>query len=281
MKMNYSTKTNIMRVFVYSFLVLLVVLCIIPIWMLLVNATRSTAEIQQGISIIPSTYTISNWNHLVGQGLNIVRAFFNSVFVSVTSTVLTVYFSMMAAYGIIVYNFKGKKLAYNSIILIVLIPMQLSIIGYYRYLATLGLTNTYAALILPSIAVAQSVFFAKQYLESLVLKELIDAARIDGCSEFTIFNKIMLPIAVPGAATMAIMAFVKNWNDFFRPFILITSQDKYTLPMIVQTLRGSQYREEYGAIYLGLAITVVPTLIVYAIFSKRIVNGMSMGAIKG
>ena len=147
-------------------------------------------------------------------------------------------------------------------------------------MSKIGLADNYLSLILPSIASAGAVFFSKQYLESIVIYDLVDAGRIDGCSELGIFHRIMLPIAAPGAFTLGIFSFVGAWNNFFNAFILITSRDKYTLPMLVQTLRGDVYRHEYGAIYLGLAATVVPIIIVYFIFSKYIVNGISLGAVK-
>jgi multiple sugar transport system permease protein len=147
-------------------------------------------------------------------------------------------------------------------------------------MSRLGLTDNYASLILPLIANAGAVFFGKQYLESMIIHDLIDAARIDGASELGIFHRVMMPIAAPGAATMGIFAFVASWNNFFNAFILISSIDKYTLPMLVRTLSGDVYRTEYGAIYLGLAITIVPIIIIYAIFSRYIVSGIAMGAVK-
>jgi len=279
-KFNYRVSTHISRFFVYLLMVLLVVITLVPIWLLIVNATRSTTEIQQGISMLPSQYLVSNYKILLSKGLDLPRGFLNSFTISILTTIVTVYFSLLTAYGIISYDFKGKKALYNFIIVLVMIPMQLSIIGFYQWMSMLGLTDSYASLILPSIASAGSVFFAKQYLESIRLQELIDAGRIDGCGEFGIFHRIMMPIAVPGAFTMGIFAFVASWNNFFTAFILITSRDKYTLPMLVQTLRGDVYRHEYGAIYLGLAASVVPIIIIYFLFSRYIVNGISMGAVK-
>ena len=187
---------------------------------------------------------------------------------------------MLTAYGIVVYEFKGKRFFNNFVVVLVMIPMQISIIGFYQYMSKLGLTDNYLALILPSIASAGSVFFAKQYLESIMLQDLIDAARIDGAGELKMFHQILMPLAVPGMATMGIFAFVGSWNNFFTPFIMISSIDKYTLPMLVKTLQGDVYRTEYGAIYLGLALTIVPILVIYAIFSRYIVDGIAMGAIK-
>lgn len=277
---NYKLNLNVSRFFIYLFLVLLLVVTIIPVWLLIVNSTRSTTEIQQGISILPSRYLITNYKILLSKGLDLPLGFANSIFISATTTIVTVYFSFLTAYGLVVYNFKGKKFFYNAILVLVMIPMQLSIIGFYQYMARLGLDDNYASLILPSIASAGAVFFAKQYLELIMIHDLIDAGRIDGASELGIFHKIMFPIAIPGAFTAGIFAFVGSWNNFFNAYILITTRSKYTLPMLVQTLRGDVYRHEYGAIYLGLAISIVPIIIIYFLFSRYIVNGISMGAVK-
>ncbi len=277
---NYKFNTTLMRILVYVVLVILVIITIIPLWLLLVNATRSTTEIQQGLSIIPSTHLMDNYRILLSKGLNVSRGFSNSLFVALASTIVTVYFSLLTAYGIVVYEFKGKRFFSNFIVVLVMIPMQLTIIGFFQYMSRLGLTDNYASLILPLIANAGGVFFGKQYLESMVIQDLIDAARIDGASELKIFHSIMFPLAMPGAATLGIFAFVASWNNFFNAFILITSLDKYTLPMLVKTLRGDVYRTEYGAIYLGLAITVVPVIILYALFSRYIISGIAMGAVK-
>lgn len=277
---NYRFTTNVIRVFIYIVLAILLIVTIVPIWLLIVNATRSTTEIQQGLSLLPSTHLIDNYKILLGKGLNLPRGFSNSTFLAVSSTIVSVYFSMLTAYGIVVYEFKGKKLFSNFIVVLVMIPMQLSIIGFYQYMSKLGLTDNYAALILPLIANAGGVFFGKQYLEAMVMHDLIDAARIDGASELAIFHQVMMPLAVPGMATMGIFAFVASWNNFFNAFILITSLEKYTLPMLVQTLRGDVYRTEFGAIYLGLAATIVPIIIIYALFSRYIVSGIAIGAVK-
>ncbi len=277
---SYKFTTNVQRFFIYIVLTIILIVTIVPIWLLIVNGTRSTLQIQQGIRFLPSTHAIENYNILLGRGLDLMQGFMNSIFIAVTSTVITVYFSLLTAYGIVVYNFRGKKLFYNFIIVLVMIPMQLSIIGFYQYMSRLGLTDNYASLILPLIANAGAVFFGLQYLESMVLEELIDAARIDGAGELRIFHQIMMPLAVPGAMTMGIFAFVASWNNFFNAFILISSREKYTLPMLISTLRGDVYRTEYGAIYLGLAFTIVPIIIIYAMFSRYIVSGIAMGAIK-
>lgn len=278
--MSYSLRTKILRGFIYVFLVILTIMCIVPIWILIVNSTRTTAQIQQGISLIPSTHLAVNWKNLTNRGFSITNGFKNSVIISVGVTVLSVYFSMMFAYAIHVYNFFYKKFLYALVLVLVLVPTQVSIVGFYRYMSILKLTNSYIPLIVPAIAAPGTIFLAMQYMQSVIVKDLIDAARIDGCGELTIFHKIMLPIAKPGAFTMAIFAFVASWNNFFTPFLMLSKIEKYTLPMLVQTLRGDTYRTDYGSIYVGLAVSIVPIIIVYAIFSRYIVNGIAMGAVK-
>ncbi|MBL4934231.1 carbohydrate ABC transporter permease [Clostridium sp. YIM B02515] len=278
--MNYTFKTRLLRVFIYIFLVILAVMCILPMWILLVNATRTTPEIQQGISLVPGSNFVANWRNLTNRGFSITNGFTNSVTISVGVTVLSVYFSMMFAYAIQVYDFFYKKFLYGLVIVLVLVPTQVSIIGFYRYMSLLKLTNSYIPLIVPAIAAPGAIFLAVQYMQSVVIRDLIDAARIDGCGEIAIFHKIMLPIAKPGAFTMGIFAFVGSWNNFFTPFIMLNKIEKYTLPMLVQTLRGDTYRTDYGSIYVGLAVSIVPIIIVYAIFSKYIVSGIAMGAVK-
>jgi multiple sugar transport system permease protein len=277
---NYTLNTKFIRIFVYILLFILLIVTILPIWLLLVNATRSTTQIQQGISFIPSVHMVENYQILANRGLNLPRGFMNSLFISVSTTFLTVYFAFLAAYGIVVYNFRWKKAFAAFVVVLVLIPMQLSIIGYFQYMSRLGLTDNYIPLIVPAIASAFAVFFGVQYLDSIVIKDLVDAGRVDGASEIRIFHRIMMPIAMPGAVTLGIFTFVASWNNFFTPFIMISSIEKYTLPMLVQLLRGDVYRTEYGAIYLGLAITAIPVIIIYAFFSKYIISGIAMGSVK-
>jgi ABC-type glycerol-3-phosphate transport system permease component len=278
--MNPKLKLNIQRGLIYLFLGILLIITLIPIWMLLVNATRSTAEIQQGVGYWPSKFLVSNYKILLSKGLDLPLGFLNSFTIAIATTAVSIYFSFLTAYGVVVYEFKGKKQLYNFILILVMIPMQLSIIGFYQYMSKLGLTDNYLSLILPSIASAGGVYFAKSYLESVIIQDLIDAGRVDGASELAIFHKIMFPIAAPGAFTLGIFSFVGAWNNFFNAYILITTRDKYTLPMLVQTLRGDVYRHEYGAIYLGLAASIVPIIIIYFLFSRFIVSGISMGAVK-
>ncbi len=278
--MNPKTSLTLTRIMIYIVLAIILIITIVPVWMLLINATRSTTQIQQGLSLLPSTHAIENYKILTGEGMNLPRGFMNSLIIALGTTVITVYFAFLTGYGIVAYEFKGKRIFFAAILILILIPLQLSIIGYFRFMSKIGLADNYLSLILPSIAAPAAVFFAKQYLESIMIPDLIDAGRVDGCTELGIFHRIMMPIAMPGAFTLALFTFVASWNNFFNPYILISSRSKYTLPMLIQTLRGDVYRPEYGAIYFGLAASIVPIIIIYVLFSRYIVNGISMGAVK-
>ena len=161
-----------------------------------------------------------------------------------------------------------------------MIPGQVTGTGFYIFMYQLGLTNNFIPLIIPSIAAAATVFFFRQYLEANFQVSLVEAARIDGCGEFRTFNKIVLPIMVPAMATMGIMAVIGSWNNYLTPLMLLSKDDLKTLPMLVKELRGDIYKTEYGSIYLGLAMTALPLIIVYLAFSKYIIAGVALGGVK-
>jgi len=221
-----------------------------------------------------------NWGVLTGRGFQIWQGFGNSAFISITATILSIYFSAMTAYGLQVYRFKGRLLLWTVILIVIMLPSSLSIIGFYQFMSTLKMRDSYIPLIIPGIAAAGTVLFLRQYMTSVLSTDLIDAARIDGANEYRIFNIIILPIMLPALAAQSIFTFVGSWNNFITPFILLSSEKKYTLPMLVQNLRGNIYRAEYGAIYLGIAVSLLPIIIFYSFMSRFIISGLTMGGLK-
>jgi len=266
--------------FIHIAMIVLGVIAIVPIYLLLINATRSTEQINLGLSLIPGGNAMFNWKILTGRGFQIWQGFGNSAFLSISTTVLSVYFSAMTAYGLHVYRFKGRTALWTVILIIIMLPTTLSIIGFFQFISRLRLRDSYIPLIIPSIAAAGTVLFLRQYMMSALSVELIDAARIEGASEYRIFNIIILPIILPALAAQSIFTFVGSWNNFITPFILLSSDKKYTLPMLVQSLRGNIYRAEYGAIYLGIAISLIPIMVFYAFMSRFIISGITMGGLK-
>ncbi|HKL87198.1 MAG TPA: carbohydrate ABC transporter permease [Treponemataceae bacterium] len=274
------------RTIIYFLMIFLFLLAIVPIYVLLINATRSTEQINEGLTLIPGTFSqvknqvIYNWKALTSRGFKLQQGFYNSVTLAFWMTLFSVYFSAMTAYGLHVYKFRGRNYLWGLILLIMMLPTTLSFIGFYQFMARIKLTDNYLALIIPSIASAGTVLFIRQYLSSILSMELIDAARIDGAGEFTIFNIIVIPVITPALAAQSIFSFVGSWNNFFTPFVLISTESKATLPMLVQKLRGDIYRAEYGGIYLGIAVSIIPIIIFYSFMSRFIISGITMGGVK-
>ncbi|MBP5385617.1 MAG: carbohydrate ABC transporter permease [Lachnospiraceae bacterium] len=269
-------------IFVYILCVFLAVLSIFPFWVMLVNATRSTTEIQQhAVSLLPSKFLMNNWKILWGKSFDPIRGFMNSMIISVFATACSVYFSTLTAYGIVVYNWKLRRAFFTFIMAVMMIPGQVVMIGFYQMVYKVGLTNNLLMLILPAIQAPAMVFFMRQYMLPALSLEIVQSARIDGAKEFYIFNRIALPIMKPAIATQAIFSFVTNWNNLFAPLVLLTDQKNYTMPIMVSLLKGDIYKTEFGSIYLGLSLTVLPLFVVYFLLSKYIIAGVALGSVKG
>ena len=271
------------QIFRNAICIFLCFLSLIPFWIMIVNATRTSVDIQSSFSLIPSHYFLENWEKLLYQcnaNVPLWKYMINSCIIAFGSTILTVYFSKMTAYGVTVYKFKGCQLAWAFIMAIMMIPVQVSSIGFFRFVFGLGLGNNYIPLIIPAIAAPSTVFFMRQYMQSALPLEIVDAARIDGSREFNTFNTIAMPLMRPAVATQCIFAFIASWNNFYTPSMLLTSQKKYTLPMFVQLMRGERFRSDHGIIYVGLVITILPIFVVYFILSKHIIAGVALGGVK-
>ena len=285
MKDGYTSSIKRQRIFRTVVCVIFCILALGPFLLLIMNATRSSEAIKSGISLIPSGHLIENWKNLLakqnGMQITLQKAALNSLTITVPGTFLAVYFSSMTAYGIYVYDFKFKKFAWAFIMAIMMVPSQISIIGFYRFMLDLKLVDTYIPLIIPAIASPAVVFFMKQYMESTLSIEMIEAARIDGSRELHTFNRIIIPIMKPAVATQAIFQFIAQWNNLFTPTIMLTTDSKKTLPMFVQLLSSNQFRTDYGVVYVGLFVTIIPLVIIYFILSKYIVAGVALGGVKG
>ncbi len=278
-----SKRTSLaLMITIYVSFAILTVLSIFPFWLMIVNSTRSTYEIQQhAISLVPSNFLMNNLAILTGKSFNPILGFTNSLIVSVGTTVCALYFSTMTAYGVVVYDWKYRRQFFSFILAVMMIPAQITMIGFYQMVYSVGLTNNFLMLILPAIASPTIVFFMRQYMIPSLSMEIIQSARIDGAKELYIFNRIALPIMKPALATQAIFCFVTSWNNLFTPLILLTNQDKYTMPIMVSLLNGDIYKTEYGSVYLGLTLTVLPLIIVYLFLSKFIIAGVALGSVKG
>lgn len=271
---------KIKKVILYLALTLLAVTCMVPFLLMIVNATRTGVEITTSFTLIPGNALLDNWK-IMNSFLNVFKGMFNSLLVAVPCTILTAYFSAITAYALAVYKFRGNKLLFTIIVVFMMIPGQLGLIGFYNLCNTLHLIDTYIPLIIPAIAAPGTVFFLRQYVQSSLSPALLEAARIDGAGELLIFHKIVLPIMSPGIATMSIMGFIGNWNAYLTPMLILNSQEKYTLPVMVATLKNStDITSNQGAIYLTVALSVIPIMLVFCFFSRYIISSISAGSVK-
>ncbi|MDW7662460.1 MAG: carbohydrate ABC transporter permease, partial [Bacillota bacterium] len=192
------------------------------------------------------------------------------------------YFSALTAYGFHMYNFKGKNFLFGIILIFMMVPSQLAFLGYVKWMTQLGLMDTHAALIIPSIASIGTVFFLRAYISAALSKEIIESARIDGAGELYIFHRIALPLMAPGVATMSIFTFIGSWNNYLTARVILSSKENETLPMVISSLKALKiWYLNQGAIYLGFAISIVPIVVVFIFASKYLIENISAGAVKG
>lgn len=276
-------KTSHARTIVaYIVLIFLTFLCLFFFYILIVNATRSHPEIQKGFSMIPGHSFMKNLKSVLNDAnIPVLSGIKNSLIVSSLSALLATYFSALTAYGLYAYNFKLKKPAFIFIMLILVMPTQVSAMGFINLITKMGMINTLYPLFLPSIAAPAVFYFMYSYMQSSLPLELVEAARIDGCGEFKTFNRIVIPIMKPALAVQAIFAFVQSWNNYFIPALVISDNSKKTLPILIAALRSADFLKfDMGKVYMLITIAIVPIIIVYIALSKYIVAGVALGGVK-
>lgn len=263
-------------------LIILSFMCLFFFYILFVNATHSHAELQKGFSPLPGGSLIKNFMSVFNDGtFPMVRGIINSLIVSGCSAAICTYFSSLTAYGLFVYDFKVKKAAFTFIMAILVMPTQVTAMGFLRLITNMGMYDSLLPLIIPSIASPAVFYFMYSYLQSSLPLSLVEAARIDGSGEFRTFNQIALPIMKPAIAVQAIFTFVGSWNNYFVPALVIQSKDKMTVPILVALLRGADYMSfDMGKIYMMITIAIIPIIIVYLFLSKYIIAGVTLGGVK-
>ena len=244
--MKSNTSGRVRSIFVHLVLIYLSFLCLFFFYILIVNATRSHADLQKGFSALPGKYFLENLK-----------------------------------YGLYAYDFKMKKAAFTFIMAILVMPTQVTAMGFLRLITKMGMYDSLLPLIIPSIASPAVFYFMYSYLQSSLPLSLVEAARIDGSGEFRTFNSIVLPIMKPAVAVQAIFTFVGSWNNYFVPALIIQSKSKMTVPILIATLRGADYMNfDMGKIYMMITVAIVPIIIVYLLLSKYIIAGVTLGGVK-
>lgn len=282
MKKNIENLT-MRRILCYIVLGILTVLCLFSFYMLFINSTRAHVDIQRAFSLAPGKSLAKNMNNVFhNTTILIMRGMVNSIIVATLSSVLSVYFSSMTAYAIHAYDFKFKKAAFVFILLIMTIPTQVSALGFVKLITAMNLKDTFIPLIVPAIASPVCFFFMKQYMESSLPIEIIEAARIDGSNEFRTFNRIVIPMMKPAIAVQMIFGFTGSWNNYFSPSLVLTKAEMKTLPLWIAYLRSADFTKfDMGQLYTMIAFSIFPVVIVYLFLSKFIVQGVALGGVKG
>ena len=270
-------------VLMYIVCIFFAILSLMPFVIMIINSTRNTYQVQQhALSFIPSKYLAQNFQILMKKDtFHPMRGFINSLIISSGTTICAVYFSTLTAYALVAYSWKLRSAFFTLILAVMMIPTQVTSIGFYQMMYRVHMTNNFLPLILPAIASPSMVFFMRQYMIPSLPMEIVESARVDGCHEFRTFNQIVLPLMKPAMATQGIFCFVTSWNQLFLPQILLTKKKFYTMPIMVSLLKGDIYKTEYGAVYLGLTLTVIPLFAVYFLLSKYIIAGVALGGVKG
>ncbi|MBR2701505.1 MAG: carbohydrate ABC transporter permease [Erysipelotrichaceae bacterium] len=278
-----AIKLFISRVVVYGILIFLTFLCLFFFYLMFINASRSNAQLQAGFTLIPGGNTLKNLiNAWHDTNISIPIGMKNSFIVAALSSILTSYFSALTAYGTYVYDFKYKKAVHLFILAIMMIPSQVSAVGFIQLAFKYHLTNKLWMLIIPSIAAPATYFYMRQYLEATLPLEMVEAARIDGSNEFRIFNEIVLPIMKPAIAVQMIFSFVGSWNNYFMPSLLLNDLQKKTVPVMIATLRSADFTKfDMGKVYMLMVMAILPVMIIYVILSKSIIKGVTSGSVKG
>ena len=269
------------RAIAYVVLVILSFLCLFWFAILFINATRSHGELTKGFTLIPSTHLPENWSGLIHGTLPVLNGLINSVVVAGSAAILCTYFSTMTAYAIHAYDFKLKKFFFTFILAIMMIPAQVTSLGFLQLIQKMKLEDNLIPLILPAIAAPVTFFYMKQYMDSTLSLSLVEAARIDGAGEFKIFNNIVLPLMKPAIAVQAIFTFVSSWNNYFIPALILHKDKMKTLPVLIAQLRSADFLKfDMGQVYMMIAFSIFPVIVVYLILSRYIVAGVALGGVK-
>lgn len=289
----YERKIKAQAIIRFIVCVIITIICLFPLFIIFINATRSSNDIiLQGVSFLPGDYLLNNIGTLSDpeaafgsyvMTYNVWYGYMNSLIIAVSSTVLSVFFSGLTAYGLTVYDFKMKKIATTFILAVMMVPTQVVSTGFLEFMIRIKLYDNYIPLILPAIAAPSVVFFILQYMKASFPVEIVEAARIDGCGEFMTFIRIAIPMLKPAFAVQAIFAFVASWNNYYNPSMLLLSNklEQRTMPMMVASILGNDKCVDYGVRYVAVALSILPIIIIYLCLSKFIVKGVALGAVKG
>lgn len=267
------------KISLYTILIIIALIMLIPFYMMFVMSTLKTNEIYSFPPVLTfGTNLMKNYESMV-DAVNLPRAFGNSIKITVSYTALSLLFCSMGGYAFAIYDFPGKKQLFAILLATMMIPATAGMIPWFLLMSKIGWINNILALIVPGCASAFGIFWMRQYCQNNVPKALMEAARIDGCSEWTIFFRVIAPVLLPAYASLGIMNFVNQWNEFTQSLLILKKPRFFTLPLLLRSMVGDR-GTDYGALMLASTCAVLPLLVVFLCASKYFMSGLTAGAIK-
>jgi multiple sugar transport system permease protein len=264
---------------IHALLILGAVATVIPLaWMVSASMMPQGEATTFPPRLVPSRVTFEHYRSLF-TNLNLGRAFLNSLFVGVVATALSLLINSMAGYAFAKLRFRGRDRVFTLLVAAMAIPAQVAMLPLFLLLKSVGLVNTYAGVLIPYIATIYGVFLVRQFMLSIP-DDLLAAARIDGASEWRIYRSVVLPTARPVLATLAIFTFMSAWNDFMWPLIILTDDEKYTIPVAVANLSGEHF-PDLELMMASAVLTIIPVLLLFFVLQKQYIAGMMAGSVKG
>lgn len=257
-------------------------IALFPVFMLIISSFRPSYELMRtGISLVFdwSILNFQNYDYIFTQAANYWSWYINSLIISAITIVLSLFFSAMVGYALAVYDFRGKNLFFMFVVFILMVPFEILMLPLFQMMINFQLVDSYVGVILPMAVAPIAVFFFRQYAMGLP-KELMDAARIDGATEYGIYFKVMLPLMGPSLGAMAILQGLGSWNNFLWPLIVLRSNDMFTLPIGLATLL-TPYGNNYDVLIAGSVMTIIPIIILFIFFQRYFISGLTVGGIKG
>lgn len=275
-----SAQRRIGRIVMWIVLIATAIVALFPLYWLFVSALTPTADtIKTPPDFIPIHASIENFQKLFRQAKDYPRWFGNSLLITLSITAFHVFVDTLAGYGFAKKEFPGKRFLFAILLSTLMIPPQVTLVPLYIVTRNLNLLNNPLAVILQGTANVLGVFLMRQYIQTLP-KELEDAARVDGCTEFGVFWRVILPLSRPAMGALAIFTFVRHWNDYIWPLITLTKSSNYTLPVGVASLQN-EFQTDYGIIFAGAALAALPIIVFFLLFQRYFLEGVRMGAVKG
>lgn len=271
-------KKKIGRVILYLYLGIITILSLFPFYMVVIMSTYYTNDLYKGLPILPSDYFMTNLKTVLDT--NFIQVYGNSIFVSVFATLICCTTSSLIGFSLAKYNFKGKNVLYAFVLATMMIPTQVALIGYVLEMKSFNLINTLWPLIFTFAASPFCAFFMTQFIKSSVPDEILESARIDGCSEPGIFARIILPLIKPGITTIAILVFLWSWNNYLLPLVSVNDNAKYTIPLLISTL-SSEFTTDFAAQMTAVGFAIIPIIVLFIFGSKTFIEGLTAGAVKG